>query len=260
MIIAQLSIANPSSSGNWLLGYFSQRASDHARSVNATLAAHYGNAQAAAAAYKGKGIELTRDAQARVHALSSSMLTELEKLQVSPSPSSPFLTITTRGLYRCRVFPPSPHPIPRTPFSEPSSSLQRSEYRTDCSSTRRQPPNSHSTFKVSSSPSRQPSPQQPRTCARSSPRTRRSAKRHTNLRVRCKSAQRRSSNRPRAYIRLRWTSGRTKRTRPKTTGGVTLKLRKRAQGTDPPPLLSLAPVFGCMNPAPCSTLNRLCLV
>lgn len=63
------------------LGY-SQRASEHARSVNATFSAHYGNAHAAAAAYKGKGIELTRDAQARVHALSSSMLTELEKLQV----------------------------------------------------------------------------------------------------------------------------------------------------------------------------------
>ena len=66
------------------LGY-SQRASEHARSVNATLIAHYGNAHAAAAAYKGKGIELTRDAQSRVHALSSNMLTELEKLQVCRS-------------------------------------------------------------------------------------------------------------------------------------------------------------------------------
>lgn len=69
-----------------LLICHSQRASEHARSVNATLAAHYGNAQAAAAAYKGKGIDLTRDAQARVHMLSANILTELEKLQVSSYP------------------------------------------------------------------------------------------------------------------------------------------------------------------------------
>ena len=100
------------------LGY-SQRASEHARSVNATLSAHYGNAHAAAAAYKGKGIELTRDAQARVHALSSSMLTELEKLQVGgPFPVlRPHSSLSSNHhQYNSGGSPPCPHQITYTPF------------------------------------------------------------------------------------------------------------------------------------------------
>lgn len=58
-----------------------QRAAEQAESINATLTAQYQNAQAGISAYKGKGVELTREAQARVHALSHNLITELEKVQ-----------------------------------------------------------------------------------------------------------------------------------------------------------------------------------
>ncbi|KAG8850652.1 hypothetical protein FRB91_008875 [Serendipita sp. 411] len=58
-----------------------QRAAEQAESINATLASQYHNAQAGIAAYKGKGVELTKDAQNRVYALSHSLVTELEKVQ-----------------------------------------------------------------------------------------------------------------------------------------------------------------------------------
>jgi hypothetical protein len=58
-----------------------QRAAEQAASINATLSTHYQNAQAGVSAYKGKGVELGKEAQSKVYALSQSMITELEKVQ-----------------------------------------------------------------------------------------------------------------------------------------------------------------------------------
>lgn len=58
-----------------------QRAAEQAASINATLASHYQNAQAGVSAYKGKGVELGKEAQSKVYALSQSVISELEKVQ-----------------------------------------------------------------------------------------------------------------------------------------------------------------------------------
>lgn len=57
------------------------RAAEQAASINAHLSAHYQNAQAGVSVYKGKGVELGKEAQAKVYALSQSMVAELEKVQ-----------------------------------------------------------------------------------------------------------------------------------------------------------------------------------
>ncbi|KAG8816513.1 hypothetical protein FRC17_000302 [Serendipita sp. 399] len=58
-----------------------QRAAEQAESINTTLSSQYQNAQAGIAVYKGKGIELTKDAQNRIYALSHTFVAELEKVQ-----------------------------------------------------------------------------------------------------------------------------------------------------------------------------------
>lgn len=58
-----------------------QRAADQAESINATFAASYQNAQAGISVYKGKGVELGKEAQAKVYALSHGVVAELEKIQ-----------------------------------------------------------------------------------------------------------------------------------------------------------------------------------
>jgi hypothetical protein len=71
-----------------------QRAADQADALNSTLAAHYAsvqsgissqyqNTQAGIAAYKGKGVELSKGAQEKVHALSQGVIAELEKIQAT---------------------------------------------------------------------------------------------------------------------------------------------------------------------------------
>lgn len=92
----------------------SQRAADQAESLNTTLAAHYQNAQAGIAAYKGKGVELGKEAQAKVYALSHGVVAELEKIQVSrvdasyplksdtATPTSLFLSFSLSLLSRAR--------------------------------------------------------------------------------------------------------------------------------------------------------------
>jgi hypothetical protein len=70
----------------------SQRAADQVEALNATLASQYAsvqsgistqyhNTQAGIAAYKGKGVELTKGAQEKIHGLTQGVIAELEKIQ-----------------------------------------------------------------------------------------------------------------------------------------------------------------------------------
>jgi hypothetical protein len=49
-----------------------------------TLTAGHQNAQASIAEYKGKDVELGKEAQVEIHTLSSGVVAELEKIQVGP--------------------------------------------------------------------------------------------------------------------------------------------------------------------------------
>jgi hypothetical protein len=68
------------------------RAADQVEALNAALASHYAsvqseistqyqNTQAGIAAYKGKGVELSKGAQEKIHGLTQGVIAELEKIQ-----------------------------------------------------------------------------------------------------------------------------------------------------------------------------------
>ncbi|PVG01417.1 hypothetical protein CPB86DRAFT_795099 [Serendipita vermifera] len=58
-----------------------QRAAEKAEAINATLTSQYHNVSAGISAYKGKGVELGKEAQAKVYDLSHALVAELEKIQ-----------------------------------------------------------------------------------------------------------------------------------------------------------------------------------
>jgi hypothetical protein len=75
-----------------ILRLFSHRAADQVEALNAALASHYAsvqseistqyqNTQAGIAAYKGKGVELSKGAQEKIHGLTQGVIAELEKIQ-----------------------------------------------------------------------------------------------------------------------------------------------------------------------------------